>query len=88
MVLSEAARNAFYQLNKAVISALVLAYPYPNKEYLLKTDASKLGLGAVLSQKLSQWGLPSCCLQDQGNTWCRGQLPQYKTRVFGGEVVY
>ena len=33
------------------MSAAVLAYPDPNKEYLLKTDALKLGLGAVLSQK-------------------------------------
>ena len=31
----------------------VLTYPDPNKEYLLKTDALKLGLGAVLSQKQS-----------------------------------
>ena len=35
------------------MSATVLAYPDPNKEYLLKTDASRLGLGAVLSQKQS-----------------------------------
>ena len=35
------------------MSAPVLAYPDPNKEYLLKVDASKLGLGAVLSQKQS-----------------------------------
>ena len=34
-----------------MISTAVLAYPDPNKEYLLETDASKLGLGAVLSQK-------------------------------------
>ena len=33
------------------MSAPVLAYPDPNKEYLLKMDALKLGLGAVLSQK-------------------------------------
>ena len=31
----------------------VLAYPDPNKEYLLKIDALKLRLGAVLSQKQS-----------------------------------
>ena len=51
VVLNEAARDAFHKLKKAVMSAPVLAYPDPNKEYLLKTDASKLGLGALLSQK-------------------------------------
>ena len=51
VVLNEAARNAFHQLKKAVMSAQVLAYPDPNKEYLPKMNASKLGLGSVLSQK-------------------------------------
>ena len=53
VVLYEVARNAFYKLKKAVMSAPVLAYPDPSKEYLLKTDALKLGLGALLSQKQS-----------------------------------
>ena len=53
VVLNKAARSAFQKLKKAVMSAPVLAYPDPNKEYLLKTDASNLGLGAVLSQKQS-----------------------------------
>ena len=35
------------------MSAPVLAYPDPNREYLLETDASRLGLGAVLSQRQS-----------------------------------
>ena len=35
------------------MSSPVLAYPDPSKEYLLEMDASKLGLGAVLSQKQS-----------------------------------
>ena len=51
VVLNEAARDAFHKLKKAVMSTPVLAYPDPNKEYLLKNDVSKLGLGAVLSQK-------------------------------------
>ena len=53
MVVIEVARNAFHQLKKAVMSAPVLAYPDPKKEYLLKMDASKQGLRAVLSQKQS-----------------------------------
>ena len=35
------------------MSAPVLAYPDPNREHLLEMDASRLGLGAVLSQKQS-----------------------------------
>ena len=53
VVLNEAARSAFHKLKKVVMSAPVLAYPDPNKEYLLKTNASKLGLGDVLPQKQS-----------------------------------
>ena len=53
VVLNKAARKAFHQLKKAVMSASVLAYPDANREYLLETDALKLGLGAVLSQKQS-----------------------------------
>ena len=45
------AKEAFHQLKKAVMSAPVLAYPDPDREYLLEMDTSKLGLGAVLSQK-------------------------------------
>ena len=53
VVLNEAARNVFHKLKKAVMSAPVLAYPDPSKEYLLETDAMKLRPGAVLSQKQS-----------------------------------
>ena len=51
LTLNEEAKEAFNVLKKAVMTAPVLAYPDPNKEYLLEMDASKLGLGAVLSQK-------------------------------------
>ena len=53
VVLNEVARNAFHKLKKAVMSAPVLANPDPSKECLLEKDASKLGLGVVLSQKQS-----------------------------------
>ena len=38
VVLNEAARRVFHQLKKAVMSAPVLAYPDPNKEYLLEME--------------------------------------------------
>ena len=53
VVLNKAARSTFHKLKKAVMSAPALAYPDPNKECLLEMDASKLGLGAVLSWKQS-----------------------------------
>ena len=33
------------------MSAPILVYPDPDREYLLETDTSKLGLGAMLLQK-------------------------------------
>ena len=41
----------FETLKKACLKAPVLAFANFNKPFLLETDASKLGLGAVLSQK-------------------------------------
>ena len=48
VVLNAAARDAFHKLKKAVMSTPVLAYPDPNKEYLLET---------------SRWEVPNCCLR-------------------------
>ena len=53
LTLNKKAKEAFNVLKKAIMTAPVLTYPDPNKEYLLEMDASKLGLGAVLSQKQS-----------------------------------
>ena len=49
--LSEDALGAFQALKQACMSAPILAFADYTKEFLLKTDASKEGLGAVLSQK-------------------------------------
>ena len=43
-------RRAFEGLKEALVEALMLPYPDPNSPYLLDTDASAEGIGAVLSQ--------------------------------------
>ena len=51
MSLSKEALEAFEELKQACMSSPVLAFADYTKDFLLETDASKEGLGAVLSQK-------------------------------------
>ena len=88
VVLNEAARDAFHKLKKAVMTAPVLTYPDPNKEYLLKTDASKLRLGAVLSQKQQDGRCHPIAFRGRELHGAEVPLPQYKTGVLGHEVVH
>ncbi|XP_029938440.1 uncharacterized protein LOC115381302 [Salarias fasciatus] len=41
---------AFYSVQAALTEAPVLAYPSPNEPFIMDTDASNVGVGAVLSQ--------------------------------------
>ena len=50
VVLNKEAVEAFNTLKHSVLSAPILVYPDPKKEYLLETDASCLDPGVVLSQ--------------------------------------
>uniref|UniRef100_A0A7N8WJS6 Gypsy retrotransposon integrase-like protein 1 n=1 Tax=Mastacembelus armatus TaxID=205130 RepID=A0A7N8WJS6_9TELE len=47
---TQACDAAFQQLKMALVDAPVLAYPYPQQPFILDTDASNVGVGAVLSQ--------------------------------------
>ena len=51
MSLSKEALEAFETLKQACMNSPVLAFANYTKDFLLETDASKEGLGAVLSQK-------------------------------------
>ena len=51
VLLLKDALRAFSALKQACMSAPILAFTNYTKEFLLETDASKEGLGAVLSQK-------------------------------------
>ena len=46
-----ACQEGFDQLKKSLMEAPVLAYPDYSKPFILETDASLKGLGAILSQK-------------------------------------
>ena len=50
MLMAEA-KDAFETLEKACLEAPELAFAHFDKSFLLETDVSMLGLGAVLSQK-------------------------------------
>ena len=49
--MSKEALEAFWALKQACMNSPVLAFANYTKDFLLKTDASKEGLGAVLSWK-------------------------------------
>ena len=48
---TDACKQAFQQLKHLLCSAPILAYPHCGQEFILQTDASDYGVGAVLSQR-------------------------------------
>ena len=55
--LPEDALRAFDALKQACMSTPALAFANYTKEFLLETDASKEGLGAVLSPNTGGWAI-------------------------------
>ena len=56
MSLSQEALEAFEAIKQACMNSPVLAFTDYTKDFLLEMDASKEGLGAVLSQKQEDGG--------------------------------
>lgn len=53
-------RNCFEKCKKILCNDPILAYPDFNEEFILTTDASNVGVGAVLSQKINDVERPVC----------------------------
>ncbi|GBM57168.1 Retrovirus-related Pol polyprotein from transposon 297 [Araneus ventricosus] len=51
---TEECEKSFNSLKQALITSPVLTYPRTDKEFILDTDASNEGIGAVLSQKIGK----------------------------------
>ena len=64
----EREQEAFNQLKESLVSEPVAAYPDFDKEFLLKTDASKVALGAVLAQKQEKKERMIACMSKKFNT--------------------
>ncbi len=56
LVWDDACEGAFKTLKAALMSATVLAYPTREGHFTLSTDASDVGIGAVLEQDQEQGG--------------------------------
>ena len=86
MSLPEDALRAFDALKWARMSTSVLAFANYTKEFLLETNASKEGLGAVLSQKQTDGQYHPVPYGSQALTAHEKKLPFHQTRVPGAKM--
>ena len=79
--LSKDALKACDALKQACMSAFVLAFANNTKEFLLETNASKEGLGAVLSQKTGRLAISPGHLWQQSPYGSWEKLPFHQAQV-------
>ncbi|GBO00095.1 Retrovirus-related Pol polyprotein from transposon 297 [Araneus ventricosus] len=63
---NEECEKSFNSLKHALITTPVLTYPRTDKEFILDTDASNEGIGAVFSQKI---GNEECVILTSARAW-------------------
>ena len=81
--LSKNALEAFQALKWACMSSPILAFADYTKDFLLETDTSKEGLGAVLSQKQADGHFYLVAYGSQATHSPQKELPLYQIRVSG-----
>ena len=76
----EEAQTSFNRLRTDMVTAPILGYPDPKRTYILDTDASGVGVGAVLSQEqdgkervIAYYSKP-CHHQNETIVWTRHEL--------------
>ena len=73
-------------LKKKCMTAPVLAFADLEKPFLLETDASGIGLGAVLHQEQEDGKLHPVAYASRGSEEGREKLPLLKTRIPSAEM--
>ena len=86
MSLPEDDLRAFHTLKQTCMSIPVLAFTNYTKEFLLETDASKEGLGAVLPQKQVDGQYHPVACSSQALMAHEKKLPFHHTGVPGTEM--
>ena len=79
-------QQAFEDLKKQLTEAPVLAYPDFSKEFILESDASTMGLGAVLAQQQHSGKNSSSCVCQPHFDASREEPWNYRARNVGSSL--